>query len=775
MNWQISKIEVSSFKAFKKVFLDLDNSSLLMLDGPNGFGKTSVFDAIELLLTGQIKRIDNLFSKLMTKNKKNYDDNLFWNTRSGEKDLIIKIEFFNDERKLTLARYASVKSLKNKALNRADSFSQFNLFELPEFSSVDFSVENSRENHYIEELFGENFRENFPYLNYLEQGQNQLLLTRVDERKDALGNLFNITDITTEIDNCQTIERKLNKYITDDKRKAEEEELVAECASLRAMAQAELSSAAYKKLSTTDQQPGWDKEDLFPTYSSETLEQYLEATRKLQELLPLKGAVRIRRQNDHVESDIEQNMASLRSLAQFGVDLKRLSTLDDAKKELDQLNKTKAVLQRGTMTITLAEAEALPGWEEERLDWFKEQITERNSLLQRTSAHATVAAELARLKAELLDEHGKIHPDDPTCPLCGADWKTHAAVLAAIEGRTQKIAGSLSADGKALVDLISLMTDELTPIIVHVQSREATISGDYNEVLHTALEHQRVRLPSIEQLAERLQASGTSINHLFTANAEEVEGRLREIIISMRTKKADEPETLPEDWKQIIDSAFKSIEDFYIVDPQDFVSKVLYISLKANEARSVKLQKSIESLQAIQRENDAAAKAGEKLNKLRSVLEKVERTYADHTISEIELIFHIYSGRLIQNYQRGLGLFIESREGKQLRFLTAEKSEHDAVLSMSSGQVSALSLAFFLSLNKVYARIPLILIDDPSQSLDEVNVASLTDLLRCELKHRQLIVSSHEEDISSYMRYRFNKAGLSTRSLNMQRLAKEAS
>ncbi len=171
----------------------------------------------------------------------------------------------------------------------------------------------------------------------------------------------------------------------------------------------------------------------------------------------------------------------------------------------------------------------------------------------------------------------------------------------------------------------------------------------------------------------------------------------------------------------------------------------------------------------------AAQKAQGKIGKLRSTLKKTEQNYTDQTISAIEFIFHIYTGRLIQNYQRGLGLFIESREGTQLRFLTAEKSEHDAVMSMSSGQVSALSLAFFLALNKVYARVPLILIDDPSQSLDEVNVASLTNLLRCELKHCQLFVSSHEDDISAYMRYRFDRAGLTTSSFNMQLLAKEAS
>ncbi|QSB42120.1 AAA family ATPase [Pseudomonas hygromyciniae] len=61
MKWKIARIEVSRFKAFKHINLDLGTSSLLTLDGPNGYGKTSVFDAVELLLTGQIKRIDNLF------------------------------------------------------------------------------------------------------------------------------------------------------------------------------------------------------------------------------------------------------------------------------------------------------------------------------------------------------------------------------------------------------------------------------------------------------------------------------------------------------------------------------------------------------------------------------------------------------------------------------------------------------------------------------------------------------------------------------------------
>lgn len=154
MNWQISQIEVSSFKAFKHIHFNLGNSSLLTLDGPNGYGKTSIFDAIELLLTGQIKRIQNLFSTLMTKNKTNYDDNLFWNTRSGEKDLSIKIEFIDGDRKLVLARHAPAKAFSAKANNRADKFKHFKLYELPEFSSIDYSAKNERENQFLEEVSG---------------------------------------------------------------------------------------------------------------------------------------------------------------------------------------------------------------------------------------------------------------------------------------------------------------------------------------------------------------------------------------------------------------------------------------------------------------------------------------------------------------------------------------------------------------------------------------------------------------------------------------------
>lgn len=774
MNWKISKIEVSSFKAFKQIHLDFSDSSLLTLDGPNGFGKTSVFDAIELLLTGGIKRIRQLFLTLMMGNRTNYEDNLLWNNRSGKKDLAIKIEFFNGTRKLVLARHTPAADFDEKSNNRADQFAHFMLYELPKFSSNDYIAENLRDESFIEGLFGKNFKENFSYLNYLEQGQNQLLHTRVDKRKEALNSLLNISDVKTEADNCKAIALRLTKFIGDPKRAADLSRLKTAADSLKGMIQADLGAIEYKKISTAVLQPGWDKESPFPTYSADIHAEYVENVQRLQSLAPLKNAIQIRDKNEAIENYIEFNKDSVKNLARFGSDLTKLEGLDVTKKELNELIKYGGIIKRGATVIKADEAESLPGWGQGRLDWFLEQIVTRDALQQRSNSNANAAAELNRLKAELLAEHAKLYADDQHCPLCGADWQSHDNMLQKIDLRSEQINDALSADGQTLISLTGLMTAELAMIEAQVQAREAQLSVGYNSALHNALLRDKARLPTITELAARLQALGVQLNYSFSENEEVVDTRIQELTASIRRQKTAETEPLPQDWRKVIAAAFKELQDFYIVEPQALKDKELYIAAKANEAQSSRLKQCLDELQVIQRETEAAKIAKDKVNRLKATLERTERSYSEQTIAEIELIFHIYSGRLIQNYQRGLGLFIESKDGKELRFLTAEKSEHDAILSMSSGQVSALSLSFFLSLNKVYSSVPLILIDDPSQSLDEVNIASLTDLLRCEFSNRQLIVSSHEDDISAYMRYRFTKAGLSARSLNMQRLAKEA-
>ena len=65
---------------------------------------------------------------------------------------------------------------------------------------------------------------------------------------------------------------------------------------------------------------------------------------------------------------------------------------------------------------------------------------------------------------------------------------------------------------------------------------------------------------------------------------------------------------------------------------------------------------------------------------------------------------------------------------------------------LSSSQLNALAVSVFLSLNLGVPKLPLqaAILDDPLQSLDDINLLGVIDLLRRTRDVRQLIVSTHD-------------------------------
>ena len=65
---------------------------------------------------------------------------------------------------------------------------------------------------------------------------------------------------------------------------------------------------------------------------------------------------------------------------------------------------------------------------------------------------------------------------------------------------------------------------------------------------------------------------------------------------------------------------------------------------------------------------------------------------------------------------------------------------------MSSGQLSAILLAFSLALHKIFvnAGLNIMLIDDPVQCMDDLNIVSFVELIRTEFPNIQLLISTHE-------------------------------
>ena len=85
---KLGRMLIDNFKSFKEpVEFDFTGNDLVLFDGPNGFGKTTIFDAIELCFTGKISRVKHTDSK-------NKEDHILKGDNS--KSTTIQLELLDD-------------------------------------------------------------------------------------------------------------------------------------------------------------------------------------------------------------------------------------------------------------------------------------------------------------------------------------------------------------------------------------------------------------------------------------------------------------------------------------------------------------------------------------------------------------------------------------------------------------------------------------------------------------------------------------------------------
>jgi exonuclease SbcC len=172
------------------------------------------------------------------------------------------------------------------------------------------------------------------------------------------------------------------------------------------------------------------------------------------------------------------------------------------------------------------------------------------------------------------------------------------------------------------------------------------------------------------------------------------------------------------------------------------------------------------------------------LSRIVPIYERLHRTIQDHKagmIEKIKIPFYIYSGKILQSYQQGLGIFINihsTEQNNNVQFKTGHSSDHDIVYHLSSGQMAVVSLAFCLSLNKVYnttENFKFLSIDDPIQTMDDLNIHTFIELVRNEFSDYQIIMSTHDDFTSRYMKYKFDKFEMNTEIQNVQKVVLEQS
>jgi exonuclease SbcC len=83
--YKLKKLYIENFKLITQREIDFNSLDLMILDGPNGYGKTTIYDSLELLFSKKISRIND---NDVEDNKNKHEDLLF--AKDKTKPIIIK-------------------------------------------------------------------------------------------------------------------------------------------------------------------------------------------------------------------------------------------------------------------------------------------------------------------------------------------------------------------------------------------------------------------------------------------------------------------------------------------------------------------------------------------------------------------------------------------------------------------------------------------------------------------------------------------------------------
>lgn len=205
-NFTIGRIRIVNFKIFDDLKIQFNNKAVTVLDGPNGFGKTTVFDAIELAIRGKINRIEKLGN--IQANTKNTKDNYL---RDPGKPCFIFIELLDNSRQFNFV--IGVKRLS--AADRASEFGGFKRAILDswiesnqELESIIFPEDQSTIQSELQEKIGseKDLERFFNLFHYVQQEEPAFFLKQTEaNRAHAISGLF---DTLTEVRELDAIEKK---------------------------------------------------------------------------------------------------------------------------------------------------------------------------------------------------------------------------------------------------------------------------------------------------------------------------------------------------------------------------------------------------------------------------------------------------------------------------------------------------------------------------------------------------------------------------------------
>ncbi len=772
MSIEITKLHLENYRLFASKDIEF-SEYLSVFDGPNGYGKTSIFDSIEFLVTGEISRIKSSDSISGTLS---YSSNCLAN--NPQKDVIIKGKFEDKSSSdsLVIALRIPVIPGVNRKNNPKNIDEQTETFILPQYdipieSWPSYSVDPTNAKDIRGEFFGIQNINLFSTLHYIHQEDRLAYFKKSEaERTKAIDDLFVIKEEIIRSEKLEGVQRQLNQRIKSlseniGKLKKEVDSVPVE----------KVDSIPYIPLAGGN--PIWDQEKFAfkGAKSSDLLSEIKEQLYGVKALLSNMNLFFISKALNTFNQIPEEK----RKVAIVGWII--CSQKENTIKLLNAKNET--------YHFCLSQRELIERNDFAKVDWKKlcgilECSDLSNSFVDIVNQINTASKNQSDLQKSINsflntreslkhDTEKDTALDDGVCPYCGYDWKSSNELEKQFESTRKLIESVIGRENEAYTQAINRCKllyngncQELLNAFILKMEKDISLQIILIFPNYDAFKQAVDNCSSIIKFTS-LNQTNFVLENTVQANIEKIGFVLDEI---MKIRNSISTEYINLDFKY----RFEKIHHEYF-ENNTYLSDLTLekLELKGKYIDSLYYSSFDESQNQLQKLLDQREGLNNLFSEIKDynmALKQAIKSYQQLVIEQIEIPFFLFSSRLLQSYQGGQGVVMES-DGKSIRF-SAPGGEHDVLYTMSSGQLSAVLLSFSLALNKIYAgeKFSTVLIDDPIQCMDDINMISFVELLRREFENSQIILSTHEDTFSNYIRYKFSKYNLNSQPITLRDL-----
>ena len=796
MQYKIVNLRVKNFKCFDNAkfyefCIDYEKNPVI-LSGPNGFGKTTFFDAIELIFSKNITRLD----KAIENKKTNLGKNILLNKADVDGYVVLTLKREENE---FLTLFAKISNSTHK-LEIENSICYGEIKEFISTEELDHFLHNYNNwKDTVDNKTSIKYRaENFNVYYYVSQAESVHFLKRtITDRKNAMNVLLK-TDFIERRKNVVTnligTKNGTSGYLINDEIINLENQLKNKAIKLKALSnnnvQDETEKQQYVDLGLYKKDPNiyfWDRENIAGANVSE-IKRGLHILDSIISFWENESDYRNYRWNKDISKILKGN--SIREYVE-----KREYIIDNLvsrQKAEQQLEKWDSMIQIYNSTLlfrqdtpdaanykdedVIALKKLIPELKKYDFSLIKNISSEIVSLRNTLSTNQKIIDKLSSARNALKNAKNEYDKQGATCPFCN----TKFANVTLLNDGFEEVDRLLQNESGSTGERIALKRNELGSEVERVKKIIHPYMDGLDENIINLIVQSKTslkgfisdsgRIANVEKVAKYL----ADTDYVPQTDRDKIVVDIQRVLSGLiKNIQNTEFESLYDEYN------YDNIEKLYGKDIAD-LKKLLPIEIlkkKRKYLEGIVLEKENTEKYTIRKEmkeliirKEKVIKIRQQLHKLGKVYDKAVEEYKNFTLKELRVPLLIYTGKILQDYQNGLGVFVSKDE---MRFVSKGDAKHDILNTFSSGQLSGFVLAFLFAMNKQYIKassddIGFILIDDPVQTMDDINISSLIEVLRNDFADKQIILSTHEMDKENYILYKFYKYNQVGQSFNVK-------